>query len=312
MSKWIVVGLAVALLLVIAIAVIAVLIGPVARWLAGEQGKLSDKEFTDVQASTRDTLLKAAAGIILLLGTIGTVGTLFYTAQTARSDQRQAAAAQSEAVTAQDSQVTDRYATAIDQLGANKMEERIGGIYALGGVMHNSPQDQPTVIDVLTAFVRDGPPRSDNSNPPPDIQAALTVIAYRNPKWDRGRINLYNAYLYNAEMNYAHLAGAELGGGNMGGIQLVGAHLHKADLGSADLSGSDLNHADLTDAYLNDHANLSGAALIGADLQGANLSGANLSGANLRGADLQDTRGLTKSQLVGAELNDKTKLPRGL
>ena len=59
MSKWIIVGLAAVVILVIAIAVIAVLIGPVAGWLARKNRKQSDKDFVDVLASTRDTLLKA-------------------------------------------------------------------------------------------------------------------------------------------------------------------------------------------------------------------------------------------------------------
>jgi hypothetical protein len=313
MSKWIIVGSAVVLLLIITIALIAVLIGPVAGWLAGEQGTLSDKEFADVQASARDTLLKAAAGIILLAGAIGTVGTLFYTAQTARSDQLQAGAAQSEARIARDGFAIDRFATAVGQLEASRMGERIGGIYALKGVMNDYHPDQPIVLDALTAFIREAARRPDSSNPPPDIQLALTVIASRSPRWDRGeQVNLYNAYLYNAEAHDAQLPDAELGAANMGGIDLSGADLHKTDLGSADLSGSNLNHADLTDANLSDYANLSGAELMGANLQGANLSTTNLSGANLRGADLQDTRGLTRKQIATAKLNGKTKLPSGL
>ncbi len=310
MLNWIIGGLILGL--VAAIMIIVLLIGPVARRLADGHGQLSYKERADVLAATRDTLLKAAGGLILFLGAIGTVGTLAYTAQTARSDQEQAAIAQEEASIAYDGQLTDRYTAAVDQLGANKLEERIGGIYALGGVMHDSHENQPAVIDVLTAFVRDSGPRPDTSNPPPDIQAALTVIAFRNPKWDGGRINLYKAYLYNAELGGAHLPGAELGAGFMGGIQLPGANLRKADLGSADLSGSNLDGANLNDANLSDHADLSGAALVGADLQGANLRTADLSGADLEGADLRGTRGLTMKQIASAKTNNKTRLPRGL
>ncbi len=308
MSKWIIVGLVVVLSLVIAIAAIAVLIGPVAGRLAGEKGNLSDKEFADVRASARDTLLKAAAGIILLAGAIGTVGTLLYTAQTARSDQLQAGAAQTEANVARDGFAINRFATAVGQLEASRMGERIGGIYALKGIMNDYHPDQPIVLDALTAFLREAARRSSDSNPPSDVQLALTVLVSRNPKWDHGQqVNLYNAYLYNTEAHDAQLPYAELGAANMGGIDLSGADLHQTDLGSADLSGSNLNHADLTDANLSDHANLSGATLVGADLQGANLRSA-----NLRGADLQGVHGLTKEQIATAEINGNTKLPRGL
>ena len=79
--------------LVAGITVIPILIGPLARRLASEHAGLSSKESADVLAAARDTLLRAAGGIILLVGAIGTVGTLIYTAQTARSDQQQAAVA---------------------------------------------------------------------------------------------------------------------------------------------------------------------------------------------------------------------------
>src|SRR5690242_10931500 len=51
-------------------------------------------------------------------------------------------------------QVTDRYTKAIEQLGSEKLDVRIGGIYALERVARDSARDHPTVMEVLTAFVR--------------------------------------------------------------------------------------------------------------------------------------------------------------
>jgi hypothetical protein len=50
---------------------------------------------------------------------------------------------------ARQGQVTDRYTKAIEQLGSDKLEVRIGGIYALERIAHDSPRDHPTIMEVL-------------------------------------------------------------------------------------------------------------------------------------------------------------------
>ena len=62
-------------------------------------------------------------------------------------------------------QVTDRYTKAIEQLGSDKLDVRIGGIYALERVARDSAKDHPTVMEVLTAFIRE---HSREPWPPPD------------------------------------------------------------------------------------------------------------------------------------------------
>ena len=52
-------------------------------------------------------------------------------------------------------QITDRYNAAITNLGSPSVDVRLGGIYALQRIMQDSPRDQPTVVAVLCAFVRD-------------------------------------------------------------------------------------------------------------------------------------------------------------
>jgi uncharacterized protein YjbI with pentapeptide repeats len=310
---------AVLAIIAFSVIVIGVLIGPLANWIAGREQHLSDEKRADIRTAARDTLLKAAGGLVLLLGAVGTVGTLAYTAQTARASQEAAQAAQNQVSVAHDSQVTDSFATAINQLASNAADERLGGIYELEHVMRESHQDQPAAINVLADFVRE---HSTSSNPSIDILAALTVIARRNPTWDSNPVDLDGAHLDNAELPGAHFRGANLSGAFMGGIELPGADLRQADLGSADVSGADLNRAVLRGANLNGGADLSGTTIIDADLRNANLTAADLTGANLRGADfgganldganLRGARGLTKEQLAAAHLDRQTKLPAGL
>jgi hypothetical protein len=52
-------------------------------------------------------------------------------------------------------QVTDQYTKAIEQLSSDKLDVRIGGIYALERVARASVRDHPTVMLVLTAFIRE-------------------------------------------------------------------------------------------------------------------------------------------------------------
>jgi len=83
----------------------------------------------------------------------------------------------------------DRYTKAIKQLGSDKLDVRLGGIYALERVAHDSARDHPTVVEVLTAFIREhsheqqqpdpGSPEPERSTQP-DVKGALTVVQRRN------------------------------------------------------------------------------------------------------------------------------------
>src|SRR3954451_15130546 len=50
---------------------------------------------------------------------------------------------------------TERFTRAIDQLGDEKLDVRLGGIYALERIAEDSEGDHPQVIEVLTAYVRE-------------------------------------------------------------------------------------------------------------------------------------------------------------
>src|SRR6266545_3355051 len=52
-------------------------------------------------------------------------------------------------------QITERYTKAIEQLGAAMLDVRLGGIYALERIAVDSERDHPTVVEVLSAFVRE-------------------------------------------------------------------------------------------------------------------------------------------------------------
>jgi hypothetical protein len=211
---------------------------------------------------------------------------LFYTNAANREQQRLSV----------EGQTADRFTAAIDQLGqegTDKLSIRLGGIYGLQRLMHDSPDDEPAVIDVLGAFVRTHAPRSAKPSrvvpaAPEDVRAAFTVIALR-PRPD--------------DFAFPDLRGALLG---LERISLADTSLTNADLTGADLSGADLRDANLTNAILV-NANLATANFAYADLHYANLGGANLASAFMIDADL------TGANLTGADLTGAVSLvPSGV
>jgi hypothetical protein len=186
-------------------------------------------------------------------------------------------------------QVTDRYTKAIEQLGSDKLDVRIGGIYALERIARDSPRDHLTIMEVLAAFIRahsheQWPPAEPGAQLPergtrPDVQAAATVIGRRTIRHDVEPPDLAAADLTRADLAGANLTGANLTGANLTGANCGGANLTSAWLDGANLTGAYFSGANLTSAGL-DRANLSGAWLDGANLTGAYFGRANLSGAH--------------------------------
>jgi hypothetical protein len=181
-----------------------------------------------------------------------------------------------------DPQITDRFIKATDQLGSDKIDTRLGGIYALERIAGDSQADQGAVMEVLTAFVREHAPvpetgaASATTRVSTDVQAVLTVVGRRKVSNDPSTYRL-----------------------NLEATELTGANLRNADLTSADLRNADLTSADLRNANLTS-----------ADLTGAFLSGAILTGADAE-ADGQ-AKGLTQAQINFAFTDNTTKLPAGL
>jgi hypothetical protein len=230
---------------------------------------------TTAQAAYNARVLVISVGGAIVVGT-----GLLYTARNYRLSRR--------------GQVTDRFTVALERLGSTELYVRIGGVHALEHVMRDSAEHHDDVIEVLTAFIRDGVPRRgrqvwhpvtgsvpDPDLPPepmPDIQAALTAFAHRPHRPERQTINLTGKHLAGALLTDAYLTRAGLADADLTGALLLGADLYSADLRGADLTRAGITRANLTRANLYG-ADLTGALLLGADLTGANLTDVNLNGA---------------------------------
>ncbi len=252
------------------------------------------------------TIISAASLIAAVIAAIG----LFVNYQDAREDRW----------LTQERLVTDRFAKAVEQIGSKEEEEVvIGGIYSLERIAKDSPKDQWTIMEVLTAFVRKNSPipaetkkleeRSEEKLKalekldPVDIQiqAALTVIGRRDGKRDYTSDEGPEANTKRLDLSNSNLIGADLSGADLSSADLSRAILYRADLSGADLDSANLDRADLSRAILY-RADLSGA-----DLDSANLDRAILDSADLRSAFLDrailDRAILDRAILSSADLD---------
>ena len=244
---------------VIALAVTIALIWPVTDVIAAHDVGLitGPKRAAALQAareSVRTQLLTLGAGVFA-------AGALIFTARNFTLSRRTVELTRQTLKLAEQGQVTDRYAKAIEQLGTRKkLGVRLGGIYALERVARDSPRDHAVVMEVLAAFIRDHshkelpPPASSRGEPGratrPDIQAAVTVIGRRDTTIDRGQINLRGTYLPNADLTGVKLAEADLTGADLTGADLALANLTGGPRPREPRQERTSANADLTNAHL--------------------------------------------------------------
>ncbi|MBD2247558.1 pentapeptide repeat-containing protein [Nostoc sp. FACHB-888] len=277
-----------------------------------------------------------------IFGGIAVMINAFFAAQRADAMDKTAKAALKNTEIADDKQITERFAKAIEQLGNDKIETRLGAIYTLERIAKDSPKDHWTIMEIVTAFVRENAPlknkkeektentetlinNSLNVQKPEeikqqpkirtDIQAALTVIGRRNYEYEQGnqRLDLSNIDIRDANLIKANLERVDFIGSNLEGALLREARLQNAYFNGASLqwaviSETNLQKVDLSGANLQ-QANLYRANLQRSFLQGANLYMTNLSEAKLQGANLKAAKNLISHQIESAEGDNKTILP---
>ena len=248
---------------------------------------------------------------------------------------RRTRALETQAATDAERHITENFTRAIDQLGKDKLEIRLGAIYALERIANSSIKDHWPIMEILTGYVRENapwPPRpsipkkrdtgselseqvpvsgenpgdspivenGEGQKPPADIQAILTVLTRRNVEYER---ELQELDLSNTDLRSANLEQVDLQNAQLFSSNLKHANLYSAKLCKANFFGANLEEAILW------FANLRGATLNDANLQKAFFGDANLDGADLGGANLEGAEELTQQQLDDAFGDDKTKLP---
>lgn len=211
-------------------------------------------------------------------------------------------------------QLADRFVQAVDQLGNENLELRLGGIYGLERIARRSEKFYGPTMDILVTYVREHAPwrtAQTPAKPAADLQAALTVLGRRTRTYNNGesqRLDLRNLDLRRANLSGAHLEGAILSGTHLEEANLQGIHLEEAILRVAHLEQANLSGAFMQKAFLAG-ARLDGAILREAHLEEAFVSDARLDGADLLGANFSDAFGLTWDQIKTAKRDNRTRLP---
>src|SRR6266540_1653314 len=262
--------------------VIAVLVLLVPAWLVPSSVTPAQSQALQAQNDLRTTLLQSIGGLFLIAGVVATW--------------RQVQLTRHQLEILREGQITERFTRAIEQLGSDNLDVRLGGIYALERIASSSKVDRGPILEVLTAYVRGHSPwppagwEYGAATPTePDVQAVVAILGRLDAVGDEelllARVDLRSAYLRRANLDHANLRNSSLRGVQGRNTRLRGAVLKQADLTKALLQGADLQ---------------------GADLQRADLTGANLSGADLRGAALDG------AVLRGIVTDEATRWPEGL
>jgi Pentapeptide repeats (8 copies) len=254
------------LILIIGAVLVMSIIWKVPQWQAASwEGLIEPKDLAKLQNDARTTLVQAFGGAVLLIGLYFTLRNLQLT---------------------QDRQITEHYTRAVEQLGSDKLEVRLGASYALERIAMDSERDHWPIMEILAADVRMKAPWTEwrKDNLPPqldlDVQAVLTVLGRRTRTYLKGEtesLNLVRTDLRGAYLLEPHLEGAIL----------TEAHLERAFLHGAHLENAFLMYT-----------HLEGAILTAARLNGAILNGAHLEGARFISVNLERVNGLTVEQLA--------------
>ncbi|MER7277079.1 pentapeptide repeat-containing protein [Dactylosporangium sp. NPDC000244] len=193
--------------------------------------------------NARTVMLQALGAVILALGAYATWHRLRINEEELRLSRS--------------AQTTERYSRAVEHLGHDSLDVRIGGVYALEQIAGQSPPDRDAIIEILRAYVRGHSPWPPGrpGQPPADmpltelptlasrandVQAAVDVLVRLHGPGGAERLSLPRCDLRYARMNGAVLRGANLGHAALQRARLAGTDLRDSILEGADLRGTDL------------------------------------------------------------------------
>lgn len=271
------------------LALVAYLFGRFIQWQGAISAIQDVKDRIELENDVLKNLFQMVAGSAFLLG-------LYFTWRNFRLSQV--------------GQITQRFNDAIEHLGSDKGEVRLGGIYALARISRDSPRDHMPVMRIFSLFVREATTRKPLEPVAAEVQAILAMIANRHLEYE-GEADVI-------DLSEAYIPAVDFSGAQLEGVRLVGTNLSRAQLESVLLRGSNLRGAILEGAYLR-NADMRNTDIVGADLRNASLRGARLDGADIAGArfdgavlmdlDLSAIKNATRQQIESAITDETTIMP---
>ena len=236
----------------------------------------SDVDATEAERIKLRNDVRSAA--TQFLGGLALVTGLLFTARTLRLNR--------------EGQLTDRFSKAIDQLGDERLDVRLGGIYALERIARDSERDHGPVMEVLTAYVRryKRSERDGEEDAPYDVQAIMTVVGRRKVSGDPQDSRLD---LRGADLRHIQIRGGDFRSVWLNNVELDGARFTSCDFAGASLAGAQAGNA------LFFESNLAGSYLVRADLARAHFIDTSLEAAEY---DAETRWGQRDPEAYGATL----------
>lgn len=246
---------------------------------AGSQPPLSREIYTKLVDDCRKTIAQIFAGVVGMFA-------VYLIFRRTKATEQMLEMTRETLATTREGQITDRFAKAIEHLGApdkdgrKAIEIRFGGIYALERIARDSPRDHWTVMEILCAYIRqnapvvtktyetaeqwyqdhlvaDDPEPYPQNDPDKDIQAAIAVIGRRiatqdgpDAVLDLSRSDLSRGMISDANLSGAIISGAKLMLAALGRTNLSDASLARTNLTAANLIRANLSRANLREANL--------------------------------------------------------------
>jgi hypothetical protein len=256
----------------------------VPRWQASRVTLKDPEKYFEAENKARSTLLQAVGG------------TFFFV--TAYVGLKQLKVAEDNRKLTEDKNLTDRFVKAAEMLAdRDRLEARLAGIYALGRIARDSPEDHWTVMQLLIAFIED---RTDESTIfAKDIPAALNVIGKRNvennPKLVTGtghqsvaRLEFHIAYLHFSKLFLLNFDRASLKYVDLSRSLLRGVSFKGASFSNYSLHETWFLAGEVTWAIF-EQCNFSGSKFDATKVKSVRFIGCNLTDAVFRCSDLSET-----------------------
>ncbi|MBN2355994.1 pentapeptide repeat-containing protein [candidate division KSB1 bacterium] len=295
-------------LLFIAVGILLIIAIPeLWQWLQPSSAKLAE-----IRNNAVKTIFQMVGGLIVIFG-------LYLTYRRIRASEKNVEVLQ-------DQQVTERFTRAIEQLGSEKLEVRLGAIYALERIAKDSPKDHWTVMEILTAYVRENSKWTEEKDEEwriftkdrnlqrkidikakIDIQTIITILGRRSHIGNEpDRINLsetdlrlykfINSDFTNAVFYKTHFDGAYIKNTRFDNSYFISASFFQTDIINVSMANTQLADAKMNPSFL-----------VSIDFKDAKLTGIDLRGCSLTGAI-----NLTLDQLKIIKEDELTRLPEYL
>jgi hypothetical protein len=307
--------------------------------LGNKVKELRADQLAKAKSDIRTSLLQTIGGVALALGAIATWRQLRLTRLQFRLAQEQANENQKhnqeqlvimrdqmsqtekgheeELRLTREAQINDRFTRAIDQLGSDELDIRLGGLYALQRIAQDSGPDRRTIAQVLAAYIRQHSPWPpslpgqytaaaplhkipDLEIRASDVQAAISILGKKMfAEIDDIRrlihVDLRRADFIDLDYQDAHFSDSNLSW----------ASLHSANLKDTAFMACDLSQASLYDTHF-ERSRMSWT-----NLKGASLTDSDFRGAELFVVNLEEVEDIDRADLRGVTADADTKWPEG-